>query len=911
MASSKRREVACQQILGPSRSPPTKEHAMGVEPMWSPPNSQVSQWESYPPPISYYLQRPRREQYPDGRPIPGPAGETPFKPTPQHPFESPMAEVAPKLKPSTSVHSRSRSLSPVNSKAPVNFNPAAPQSLNKNIRTLSVGSDEGSVRRRGQTRRASASSIPTLSTTIVAERSTSTVARSVPKGLLDNVNERERKRQEAINEVIYTECSFVRDLEYLRDRWMEPLRTRDIIHRERRDNFVKKVFWNIEGILEVSMRFRDRLIERQNASPTIEAIGDIFLELAPYFNSFIQYSKQQLHGKCEFEKERSTNLAFATFVETVERLPESLRLGLNIYLTKPVTHLVRYLPMLQVVLEHTPRNTPDQTAIPEAINMIRGFLTELNQARGESENRFKLVQLEKRLIFRPGEEMDLRLWVDHRQLLYQGSLKCRGGVADKDDDLHVFLLDHILLIVKSKVVNKNEYLEVFKAPIPLGLLVITRPAEGTETAPKSRIWLRNGDVLNGISPPQRGCQLTVSYVGRRGYTITLWAPNVTARQKWVQNIMAQQEVVRGRSMTFDTYMLSEDIFLDDARVNCAVPYGKSLHMIRKPKLMGVDHGRQFAYGTVDGLYFQSLHGGVGKPERKIPLVDVQQIEILEDYQLLIALAERQVVTFPLDAIDTEDPGKRIKRIASHTSFFKAGYCLGRTLVCIVKASSLRSMIKVLEPIEQAIRGKSKPTFKKLLQGGNDTLKVLKEFYIPNESLSIHFLKTKLCVACTTGFEIVDLETLDTQALLDPADLSLDFVQCREDVHPLDIYQIDGEFLLCYTEFAFFVNKSGWRSKKDVIIYWEGSPTAFALHYPYVMAIDSTFVEIRNVKNGALVQFIRGSNLRLLFPDARSSVKDSNNSAALITQVQGEIILASDDRVMVVKLSKGDVSHTRA
>jgi hypothetical protein len=28
------------------------------------------------------------------------------------------------------------------------------------------------------------------------------------------------------------------------------------------------------------------------------------------------------------------------------------------------------------------------------------------------------------------------------------------------------------------------------------------------------------------------------------------------------------------------------------------------------------------------------------------------------------------------------------------------------------------------------------------------------------------------------------------------------------------------------EFAFYVNKSGWRSKKDVVIYWEGSPTGF-------------------------------------------------------------------------------------
>jgi hypothetical protein len=72
-----------------------------------------------------------------------------------------------------------------------------------------------------------------------------------------------------------------------------------------------------------------------------------------------------------------------------------------------------------------------------------------------------------------------------------------------------------------------------------------------------------------------------------------------------------------------------------------------------------------------------------------------------------------------------------------------------------------------------------------------------EFYIPTESSSVHFLKSKLCVGCTKGFEIVDLETLDTQGLLDPADSSLDFVQKRENAKPIAIYRIDGEFLLCY------------------------------------------------------------------------------------------------------------------
>jgi len=256
---------------------------------------------------------------------------------------------------------------------------------------------------------------------------------------------------------------------------------------------------------------------------------------------------------------------------------------------------------------------------------------------------------------------------------------------------------------------------------------------------------------------------------------------------------------------------------------------------------------------------------------------VSQVDVLEEYQLLIVLSERQVITFPLDALDPIDPLsglKRAKRISSHTSFFKAGVCLGKVLVCIVKSSPLSSTIKTLEPIDQNIRGRNKPTFRKLLQGGNDTLKLFREFYIPVESSSIHFLKTKLCVGCSRGFEIVDLESLDTQGLLDPDDESLEFIRKRENLRPMSIYRIDNEFLLCYDDFAFYVNKNGWRSRKDFMVHWEGSPTGFALHYPYVLAFEPTFVEIRHVETGLMSQVIQGNNLRLLFADTPPSTTNT-------------------------------------
>jgi hypothetical protein len=159
-----------------------------------------------------------------------------------------------------------------------------------------------------------------------------------------------------------------------------------------------------------------------------------------------------------------------------------------------------------------------------------------------------------------------------------------------------------------------------------------------------------------------------------------------------------------------------------------------------------------------------------------------------------------------------------------------------------------------------------------------------------------------------------------------------------------------------------------------MVYWEGSPTGFgrhlgiyqttvviyllmlALHYPYVLAFEPTFVEIRHVETGSMAQIIQGNNLRLLFADTPPSatngasqistqnpyqqpqymynpyaappppygrpsigsvqghngpqyVPPPNASSRLGSILRDEILLASDDRVMRVELvQQSDLGH---
>ena len=60
-----------------------------------------------------------------------------------------------------------------------------------------------------------------------------------------------------------------------------------------------------------------------------------------------------------------------------------------------------------------------------------------------------------------------------------------------------------------------------------------------------------------------------------------------------------------------------------------------------------------------------------------------------------------------------------------------------------------------------------------------------------------------------------------------------------------------------------------------MVYWEGHPRSFALHYPYVLAFEPTFVEVRHVETGQMTQIIQGNNLRLLFADTPPSTTHSS------------------------------------
>lgn len=102
--------------------------------------------------------------------------------------------------------------------------------------------------------------------------------------------------------------------------------------------------------------------------------------------------------------------------------------------------------------------------------------------------------------------------------------------------------------------------------------------------------------------------------------------------------------MKERSQIFETITLNEGFFLGPNKVNCAAPYSKSISSsyarLGWPNC-SQGGGRRIVYGTDDGIYLSDLREANREPVKVLALLDVSQVDVLEEYQLLIVLSGNQ------------------------------------------------------------------------------------------------------------------------------------------------------------------------------------------------------------------------------------------------------------------------------
>ncbi|CEP60449.1 Rho family guanine nucleotide exchange factor ROM2 LALA0_S01e11144g [Lachancea lanzarotensis] len=678
---------------------------------------------------------------------------------------------------------------------------------------------------------------------------------SVPEEVWSSLSKKEIKRQEAIYEVFITEKNFVKSLEVIRDTFMKSLAETNIIASDIRKNFLKHVFAHVNDIYSVNRRFLDSLSDRQKSSTIADGIGDLFLRFIPFFEPFVMYVASRPYAKYLIETQRSVNPYFARFDEDL--MNSSLRHGIDSFLSQGVSRPGRYILLVREIIKSSDpeKNKRDLENLNKALEALREFMTRIDRASGASQDRHDIELLKQKILFK-NEYVNLGLNNGKRKIKHEGVLS-RKELTKSDStfggDIQFYLLDNMLLFLKAKAVNKWQQHKVFQRPIPLPLLFVC----AAEDMPPIRRYVNLSPESSGVVIPTdshnsnpRNAITFLYYGAKHKYQVTLYAAQYAAMQTLSEKIKQEQALLQASNDIFNVTKVSSRFFDFSNKIN---------------SVASCDGGRKLLIATNLGLYVSdtkrevSAHGHEATTYFASPIRflhrSITQVAVLEEFQSILVLMDKKLYSCPLDLLKEQKDGtqyfkKHAKELVNHVNFFSEGDCDGKRLV--VTAHSSSHSIKYFEHDHPM-----------LAEGKKNVKRKVHEIVFESEPVSISFLKTNLCIGCKKGFQIVSVSQNVHEPLLDPADTSLDFA-FKDVLKPLSIYRVGTSmFLLCYSEFAFFVNSQGWRKKESYVIHWEGEPQKFTIWYPYILAFDPNFIEIRKIDTGELVRCVLGDKIRLL------------------------------------------------
>ncbi|KAG8813242.1 hypothetical protein FRC18_002604 [Serendipita sp. 400] len=726
----------------------------------------------------------------------------------------------------------------------------------------------------------------------------------VPKEVRNAMTKQEAKRQAVIWELIKTEMVYVKDLETIETLFIRPLRESEIIPRDRLPAFLHDVFHNFAELHGHHRRMLDSLFEIQKEEhPNIRSItAPVFDAALNWRDAYLEYIPHYPIAAFRIDDEMANNPSFKAFIEQCIRHPDSRRLDLKAFINRPIPRLLRYELLLKSILEASPPNHEDQEAIPQVLDVIKDLGKATEPGVQAAKQKVELWRFHADLIFKPGELVDMDLLNENRTLIYTGKLlrqpENNFDITGGWSELFVLLFDNYLVMTKQREKDNEIKYHVNRRPIPLDLLSLLsfsdppsqrsggllRPRTKTvQSIAGDTASLANGEATNDsrfVYP------LQIHHNGRSGGVHTFFTENAQARQEWkikLEEAKGLRSVVQEANKVFEIETLSVDTFLVPSlhhtaaapswneegmftgKVTCSVPFTTA------------DGRGLVAIGCAEGVWIGLRHDSKSM-RRVLHLKQVTQCAMLEDFGIFLVLADKSLFAYHIEAlVPSNPPSPNTSRAPQKLNgnrdvqFFSVGTIGGRTLVIYMKKKGIESVFRVLEPVVERITEKAKVPggfgrFAAFSSSRSEWFRVFKDFFLPSEAYDLYFLKAKIAICCSKGFEVMDLADFKSVTIPQREDPRLQAWNRRlEACIPLGMFRSsENEFLLCYSEFGMYVDRHGDPSRAVLTVEWEGTAERVACHPPYIMLFDTRFIEIRHIETGRLAQIIPGDEVRCLW-----------------------------------------------
>ncbi|BES95601.1 RhoGEF [Nesidiocoris tenuis] len=308
----------------------------------------------------------------------------------------------------------------------------------------------------------------------------------------------EKKRQQAIKELIQTEQAYIDDMSIVHEVFLKPLHKRpDLVTPEQ----LGAIFINWDEILQCNYAFLRSLRVRREMSErgVIRIIGDVLCENLPRMTVYIRFCSCQLRAAALLQHLTTTKPEFLELSKKCQSDPRTQGLPLSSFLIKPMQRITKYPLLISKILEHTKNGHPDKLYLEEALSKAEELCSLVNEGVREKENSERLEWLQTHVLSsddlsEPLIFNSLTNALGPRKFLHFGTLiKVKSG-----KELIGFLMNDFLLLGKPNrplgqfnfQKHQNVLFRIYKKPLLLSETTIT-----VDGLPKSEIKLDHNKIV--------------------------------------------------------------------------------------------------------------------------------------------------------------------------------------------------------------------------------------------------------------------------------------------------------------------------------------------------------------------------------------------------------------------------------
>lgn len=639
------------------------------------------------------------------------------------------------------------------------------------------------------------------------------------------------------------------------------------------DKFYEDAFLTVIPIVEIHRKYLlEPMVARLRTTKYISSITDLYLTwIHEAYVPYLKYVDRMVDVRdvIDHELKVKKTLRFATWITQMDSDPRVTAFKLDhgrLFGPSFLADIMNLPITLKEIQKYTAETDPEYRRLDKVIKMVKKLIDKFNLMQARATRIREVANLANSLIWR-GREAQIDFSAPERALIKQGQ------VSKKRDMwlnlyLYLILFDNYILITDEIKDAPGRRFKVTEEPIALSFLLV-EIAAGTEFGATD-----TGNAGDTVFYPFKIRNISIDEL------YTFYTNLAQERQEWLTAVQEAQAKFFAQVKLHEPFSLrcildaafshdKEDVphklpiypknsVLDLALQEVSAVYPGKLPMPLMYSKVNVTEtftrdGKRYTLVGLGYGVFMSETTQVRGWVRVLELRSVTQLKVLEEFNVVVVLADRVLQYYRLDSLFAVFKGTANKTIGQklskqYVSFFKVGHQKGLTLLFYCKQKVLSSgyFFKVMVPkFDDA-------------SGTMEHFEEHRKFNIQAECYNLTIFNNTFLIHTVKGLEILLLSILQPQSIpvltdarkIENANVEmirkkLMLALCK----PMGLFKINEnkELLLVYTDFAIICNNHGFLSRYN-ILQFTFKCHRVAFQDDHLIIVGKNIIEIFKIDN---------------------------------------------------------------